>query len=151
MLRGIPALLSVLLWFVCQPAVTPQHVDIRCSRDIFKRVSELLIKAPSQISLRLYTPTSRDFEICPGAALRCFAEELNVLAEEWELNWTRRNKLSSRILKQASLFNQAESECRQCELLKEENAETFLRNLTNTLQNMNAQFCPPTRVSTKGF
>ncbi|XP_035813818.1 interleukin 15, like isoform X2 [Amphiprion ocellaris] len=142
-----PALL-VFLGFFCLLAVTQQDVDKRCTKGVLWQVEALQRKADTQISCRLYTPTSRDFEICPGAALRCFAEELQVLAEEWELNPNlnrnrkARSKFNLRIQKLASYFDQTEPGCRQCELLKEEDAKTFLQSLNDTLQIMRSQFCP---------
>lgn len=137
--RDCPALLAVFLGFVCLHAVTQPVVDKRCTKDVLTQVEDLQRNADKQISCRLYTPTSRDFEICPGAALRCFAEELQVLAEEWEQNLNRNRK---RIQKLASYFDQTESGCRQCELLEEEDTKTFLQSLSNTLQIMRSQFCP---------
>lgn len=155
--REIPVRLRVFLWLVCLFTVTLQH-DKRCARTLFGQVNKLLKIAPNQLSSRLYTPTSQDFESCPGAALRCFAEELDVLIEEWELNPNRnpnretRSVLSLRIQSLASFFSKTESTCRQCELLTVENAETFLGNLSMILQDMNSQFCPrSTATSRKGF
>uniref|UniRef100_A0A8C2A4S7 Interleukin-15 n=1 Tax=Cyprinus carpio TaxID=7962 RepID=A0A8C2A4S7_CYPCA len=96
----------------------------------------------------LYTPTLADYEQnCSRSALTCFALEVNVLLVEiqslakfqfWQL---------PRILKLlAYKFQDKMKPCPDCELYKEEKAETFLETLLNVLQQINAEkSCAPKR------
>uniref|UniRef100_A0A8C1NHH0 Interleukin-15 n=1 Tax=Cyprinus carpio TaxID=7962 RepID=A0A8C1NHH0_CYPCA len=95
----------------------------------------------------LYTPTLADYENCSRSALTCFALEVNVLLVEiqslakfqfWQL---------PRILKLlAYKFQDKMKPCPDCELYKEEKAETFLETLLNVLQQINAEkSCAPKR------
>ncbi|XP_044057489.1 interleukin 15, like isoform X3 [Siniperca chuatsi] len=153
MLRGRRALVSVYLCFVCLLSLTAQPAAKPCTQDIIKRVKFLIIKAPDLwLHCRLYTPTIDDFQQnCPSSTLKCFANEIKVLIEEWE-TVQGIHSLKIRLEKLASLFNQTESECRQCELLEEKEAEVFLKGLHGTLEMMNSQHChsttraPPKRL-----
>ncbi|XP_050921559.1 interleukin 15, like isoform X5 [Lates calcarifer] len=135
MLTGRPALATVLLCLVCLLALKPQPAAaaaaaIRCTRDIIKWVGEL-IKKTSDLN-------------CPSSTLKCFADEVKVLVKEWETVGVvgfRNLKLNIKLEILASRFNQTESECRQCELLKVQNATVFLEDLRSTLQIINTDFC----------
>ncbi|KAK2913110.1 hypothetical protein Q8A73_007223 [Channa argus] len=95
------------------------------------------------LNTRLYTPKSTDHEKCPSSTLKCFAAEVKVLTEEWMevVENFPRLKLDKMLYTLASTFKQAESDCPECELLQEENAENFLNCLLSTLQCMNSLYC----------
>ncbi|XP_078103293.1 interleukin 15, like isoform X5 [Sander vitreus] len=99
-----------------------------------------------KLNCSLYTPTDQDFEqTCPKSALKCFANETKVLIQEWEdVNFRvvrpYRN-LSKKLEILSAKLNQSESECRQCEFLNEQNAETFLKQLKSTVEMMNRLYC----------
>ncbi|XP_050921557.1 interleukin 15, like isoform X3 [Lates calcarifer] len=151
MLTGRPALATVLLCLVCLLALKPQPAAaaaaaIRCTRDIIKWVGELIKKTSDLwLDCRLYTPTIQDYQQnCPSSTLKCFADEVKVLVKEWETVGVvgfRNLKLNIKLEILASRFNQTESECRQCELLKVQNATVFLEDLRSTLQIINTDFC----------
>ncbi|XP_039895692.1 interleukin 15, like isoform X3 [Simochromis diagramma] len=93
------------------------------------------------LNCSLYTPTMEDYEqICPRTTMQCFASEIIVLTHEWELEpkWKKLNRLLSRL---ASRINQTASKCRRCEVMKEENATTFLENLLWTVEKSNSDYC----------
>ncbi|XP_070761987.1 interleukin 15, like isoform X2 [Enoplosus armatus] len=146
MLRGRLALVTVCLCLVCLRlvcllALPAQPATRLCTQDLIKKVNRLIRRAPSLkwLDCRLYTPTVDDYQNCPSSTLKCFADELKVLVEEWET--AQGVRLNTELEKLALLlFNQTESECRQCELLQEENAERFLRGLHSTLEMMNSQY-----------
>ncbi|XP_078103289.1 interleukin 15, like isoform X2 [Sander vitreus] len=148
MLRGWLALASVYLFFVCLPGLMPQPAAKPCSLDTRKRVENLIKIAPGmkeKLNCSLYTPTDQDFETCPKSALKCFANETKVLIQEWEdVNFRvvrpYRN-LSKKLEILSAKLNQSESECRQCEFLNEQNAETFLKQLKSTVEMMNRLYC----------
>ncbi|XP_067363222.1 interleukin 15, like isoform X2 [Channa argus] len=145
MLRGTPSLVSVFLCFVCLHILTPHPATRRCTQDTIRRVNVLIEKAPSLtwLNTRLYTPKSTDHEKCPSSTLKCFAAEVKVLTEEWMevVENFPRLKLDKMLYTLASTFKQAESDCPECELLQEENAENFLNCLLSTLQCMNSLYC----------
>ncbi|XP_072249015.1 interleukin 15, like [Leuresthes tenuis] len=143
MLRGGSALVSVVVFSVCLLAVPLQKP---CSQDIILRVKLLRDKAAAErlMDCRLYTPTIQDYENCPVSTLKCYAAEIQVLTEELELSGLKRfltRKVNVQLKKLASLINQKESECRQCELFTENNVTTFLADLLSTLNMVNSQYC----------
>lgn len=155
MLRGRLALVSVYLCLVCLPGLTPQ---LRfCPQDIIKHVKYFSGKASALMWLdcRLYTPTTEDFQNCPISALTCFAGEIKVLIEEWvtvNVSGIRRSILNKNVEKLAKKLNETikESECLQCEHLKEKEAQTFLKHLQETLEMINVQYtaiCSPKGLS----
>ncbi|XP_056231116.1 interleukin 15, like isoform X5 [Seriola aureovittata] len=128
MLRGRPALEVVFLCFVCVLSLKPQPDARICSQDIILRVEFLIKKAPN---LK-----------CPSSTFKCFAAEIKVLTDEWKtFDNIPKFKLNILLGELATSFNQTESECRQCELFKEQNAEKFLKDLLSTLQFINEQYC----------
>ncbi|KAG7240173.1 hypothetical protein INR49_027245 [Caranx melampygus] len=145
MLRARPTLDGVFLCFVCLLSLEPQADAEICTQDIIVRVESLIRLAPelSWLDSRLYTPTLRDYMKCPSSTIRCFAEEAEVLTDEWEtiVKRIRRFKLSILLKELATYFNETESVCLRCELLTEQNAENFLNNLLSTLQYINTQHC----------
>ncbi|XP_059187880.1 interleukin 15, like isoform X2 [Centropristis striata] len=160
LLRGRIAVASAYLCFVCLLAVVSQPVSRPCSKDIIKRVKSLIEKEPQLRELnctlytptaedfrrwldcRLYTPTVEDFRNCPRSTLKCFADELQVLIEEWDLHRLKKLKLNTRVENLALTLNQTDPECLQCELLKEENAKKFLQSLQETIEMANLRGCP---------
>lgn len=155
MLTARPSVVNAFLFAVCLLAVSSQLSDGPCSYDLFWKVKNLANEAPNQkcLDCRLYTPTIEDYQNCPNATLRCFAGEVKVLADEWEVNDKKRPKhLDKKLERLASHFNMTESGCVQCELLPEKDVENFLKDLLNTLKIMNSQYCkkptsPPQRDS----
>ncbi|KAM4565942.1 interleukin 15, like isoform 2-T2 [Odontesthes bonariensis] len=143
MLRGGSAPVSVLVFSVCLLTVTLQAASRRrCSQDIILRV-RLLNNATAETPMdcTLYTPTIQDYENCPITTLKCYAAEIKVLTEELALSGLKHFlNLNVKLEKLATLFKQ-ESGCRQCEVLTEKNATTFLTNLLWTLKTVNAQYC----------
>ncbi|XP_070685786.1 interleukin 15, like isoform X3 [Pempheris klunzingeri] len=148
MLRRRLALASVYLCLVCMLAPTPQPIAANlCTKDIIKKVQTLIGKAPKLwLDCRLYTPSPEDYEQnCPSSTMKCFADELKVLIQEWEtIGAIHGFRFNTKVEKLASLLNQTKPECLRCELLKEETAETFLKGLHLTLQMMNFVHCPAT-------
>ncbi|XP_059187885.1 interleukin 15, like isoform X6 [Centropristis striata] len=144
LLRGRIAVASAYLCFVCLLAVVSQPVSRPCSKDIIKRVKSLIEKEPQLrwLDCRLYTPTVEDFRNCPRSTLKCFADELQVLIEEWDLHRLKKLKLNTRVENLALTLNQTDPECLQCELLKEENAKKFLQSLQETIEMANLRGCP---------
>ncbi|XP_059187887.1 interleukin 15, like isoform X8 [Centropristis striata] len=128
LLRGRIAVASAYLCFVCLLAVVSQPVSRPCSKDIIKRVKSLIEKEP-QLN-------------CPRSTLKCFADELQVLIEEWDLHRLKKLKLNTRVENLALTLNQTDPECLQCELLKEENAKKFLQSLQETIEMANLRGCP---------
>ncbi|XP_033182207.1 interleukin 15, like isoform X2 [Anabas testudineus] len=147
MLRGTPALASVFLCFVCVFSQKSHQATNLCIRDMITRVTELIKQAPqlNQLDSTLYTPTLTDYKNCPRAALKCFAAEVKVFIDEWELLYKQKVQKSFRLEKMidrlAARLPQGESDCLQCESLKEENVENFLTELRLILQHINSQFC----------
>ncbi|XP_071352851.1 interleukin 15, like isoform X3 [Trachinotus anak] len=144
MLRGSQALVVVFLCFVCLLSLKAQPDARICTQDIVTRVQVLIDKAPDLwLDSKLYTPNITDYEQkCPSSTVKCFAAEIKVLTEEWNtVRRIPRYKLNILLGELAALFNQTESECRQCELLTEQNAEKFLQDLLLTLQMINMQYC----------
>ncbi|XP_056231113.1 interleukin 15, like isoform X3 [Seriola aureovittata] len=144
MLRGRPALEVVFLCFVCVLSLKPQPDARICSQDIILRVEFLIKKAPNLwLNSRLYTPNLTDYQQkCPSSTFKCFAAEIKVLTDEWKtFDNIPKFKLNILLGELATSFNQTESECRQCELFKEQNAEKFLKDLLSTLQFINEQYC----------
>ncbi|XP_076592035.1 interleukin 15, like isoform X2 [Chaetodon auriga] len=143
MLRGSLALVSVHLCFFCLSALMPQPATKVCTKDIMNNV-QFLINNTSDLLLdcRLYTPTISDYQQkCPSSTMKCFADEVKVLIEEWETVPYRGFRLNIKLEKLAKSLNQTESECLQCEFFKEQKAEKFLNDLHSTLQSMNSQHC----------
>ncbi|KAL3991272.1 nuclear factor of activated T-cells, cytoplasmic 3 [Sarotherodon galilaeus] len=145
MQRERPALVSVFV-FLCSVniiAVTQKP----CSRDLINNVLTLKEKVSNisnklSLNCSLYTPTIEDYEqICPKTTMQCFASEIIVLTHEWEV--TRMGKKLNKMLdKLASRINQqTASKCRRCEVMKEENATTFLENLLWTVEKSNSDYC----------
>lgn len=130
--------MRVFLSFVCMITVSSRF----CSRDLIAGVKHLQQEAPNKKSLycSLYTPTIQDYENCPRTTLKCFASEMDVLIDEWEVKPTGQH-LRKKLVKLAMRFSQVESGCPQCEVLKEENATTFLERLRSTLETINSQYC----------
>lgn len=139
MLRGGGALANVLLCLVCLPPVMPTPVPQRtCSRDSITQVDSLIQQAPDWwLDTKLYTPTKEDYQNCPRSTMNCFAAEVEVLLEEWTLRLKYR-RLSGALKKLGGSRNQTESPCLRCERLQEENAETFLQGLRETLEYVNS-------------
>ncbi|XP_063349657.1 interleukin 15, like isoform X1 [Pelmatolapia mariae] len=144
MQRERPALVSVFV-FLCSVniiAITQKP----CSRDLYVQIESLKEKVSNiskklQLNCSLYTPTMEDYEqICPRTMMQCFASEMIVLVNEWELEpkWKKLNILLNRL---ASRINQTASKCRRCEVMKEENATTFLENLLWTVEKTNSDYC----------
>uniref|UniRef100_A0A672H760 Interleukin n=1 Tax=Salarias fasciatus TaxID=181472 RepID=A0A672H760_SALFA len=138
MLKAQVALVSV---FLCA-AVSTRAVDRRCLRELPLQISQIWKSAPVQRRTdgALYTPTTENYTNCPGATLRCFAAEMKVLMKEWEITNVRLS-LSNALNKTSRRFQQPDSDCLHCELLQEENGQTFLERLTEVVQMMNSQFC----------
>ncbi|XP_047449256.1 interleukin 15, like isoform X2 [Mugil cephalus] len=144
MLRGRSALVGVFLCYVCLLVAEPEIRSPRCSEDIIRRLRALINGAPEKnwLACRLYTPTFPDYEKCPSTTLKCFADEVKVLCEEWEVsNRKSRRNLNTMLQKLASAFNQTETDCRQCELLEEQSAEKFLNALLSTIEAINEKYC----------
>ncbi|XP_076002198.1 interleukin 15, like [Genypterus blacodes] len=139
MLRGRPALANVYLCLIFLPVLTLQV--LRCSHDSLSQVNGLSdkVKDLEGLECRLYTPTKEDYQICPSSTLSCFAAETDVLIKEWgTVISLPKLKVASSLRTLASRFNQtAELDCRQCELHKEEEADTFLGSLRSVLEMMN--------------
>ncbi|CAJ1066263.1 interleukin 15%2C like [Xyrichtys novacula] len=105
-------------------------------RGIQQKVRYFINNAPMELlDCRLYTPTINDYQNCPQTTMKCFADEVKVLIEEWETVKDAHVIRLDKMLKQlATKLPQTASECRQCELLQEEKAEKFLEYLERTLQ-----------------
>ncbi|XP_038549914.1 interleukin 15, like isoform X2 [Micropterus salmoides] len=89
---------------------------------------------------------------CPSSTLKCFADEIKVLIEEWStVGKIPCFTLNISLTTLASKFNQTESECRQCELFREEEAENFLKGLQLTLEMMNSQHCVRIRRTRRNY
>ncbi|XP_047449258.1 interleukin 15, like isoform X3 [Mugil cephalus] len=128
MLRGRSALVGVFLCYVCLLVAEPEIRSPRCSEDIIRRLRALINGAPEKK--------------CPSTTLKCFADEVKVLCEEWEVsNRKSRRNLNTMLQKLASAFNQTETDCRQCELLEEQSAEKFLNALLSTIEAINEKYC----------
>uniref|UniRef100_A0A665U7R4 Interleukin n=1 Tax=Echeneis naucrates TaxID=173247 RepID=A0A665U7R4_ECHNA len=146
MVTGRQTLVVVFMCFVCLPSLKQQEADDRiCTQDIVKTVQQLILKAPGMkwLESRLYTPTITDYKKCPSSTVKCFAAEIKVLTEEWKIFNPEFKKFKLNLLlgELATLFNKTEVECPQCELLKEQDAEKFLRYLLSTLQAINTEYC----------
>ncbi|KAM9359375.1 interleukin 15, like isoform 3-T3 [Symphorus nematophorus] len=128
MLRGKPVLASVHLCFICLLAVMPQPAARRCSLDIVTKVQTVFDDAGLQK--------------CPSSTMKCFADEIKVLIEEWENFPYHHFKLDLKLKILSSKLNQTESECHQCELFTEKTAGEFLNDLLKTLEKMNSVNCP---------
>ncbi|KAM9359376.1 interleukin 15, like isoform 4-T4 [Symphorus nematophorus] len=127
MLRGKPVLASVHLCFICLLAVMPQPAARRCSLDIVTKVQTVFDDAGLK---------------CPSSTMKCFADEIKVLIEEWENFPYHHFKLDLKLKILSSKLNQTESECHQCELFTEKTAGEFLNDLLKTLEKMNSVNCP---------
>ncbi|XP_068601616.1 interleukin 15, like [Brachionichthys hirsutus] len=144
-------LASVHLCLTCLLALTAKPPAKICTRDIIAKVQHLK-DAPDLMSLecRLYTPTIEDYMRCPGATIKCFADEIGVLIQEWERVPRGGFKLNVKLGKLARQFlNKApeDSPCFRCELSKEQRAGEFLQDLLSTLQAVNAQRCSTPETS----
>uniref|UniRef100_A0A8C2F9X7 Interleukin n=1 Tax=Cyprinus carpio TaxID=7962 RepID=A0A8C2F9X7_CYPCA len=126
-----------------------RQIKCQCSKESVKMVKKIATELSKvKNDSMLYTPTLADYEQnCSRSALTCFALEVNVLLVEiqslakfqfWQL---------PRILKLlAYKFQDKMKPCPDCELYKEEKAETFLETLLNVLQQINAEkSCAPKR------
>ncbi|KAM9359374.1 interleukin 15, like isoform 2-T2 [Symphorus nematophorus] len=143
MLRGKPVLASVHLCFICLLAVMPQPAARRCSLDIVTKVQTVFDDAGlNGLDCRLYTPPIQHFQKCPSSTMKCFADEIKVLIEEWENFPYHHFKLDLKLKILSSKLNQTESECHQCELFTEKTAGEFLNDLLKTLEKMNSVNCP---------
>lgn len=140
--------MSVYLCFVCLLAQRSKPAG-RCFSDMLTSVETVLNQTSDLESLNcsLYTPTPHDYQNCPSAVLKCFAEEIKVLVEEWQivvLNDETSSPPSFRSLKNLKYglqrltksSNQVEFGCTQCELFEEKKADLFLGELHSTLQMM---------------
>ncbi|XDV32459.1 hypothetical protein PO909_003263 [Leuciscus waleckii] len=123
------------------------------SVEMVKKIAEELSKVENDCMLTLYTPTLAvaDYEQnCSRSTLMCFALELNVLFVEIQSV----AKLNSWPQKLPRLLNNIKyklqdkmKSCPDCELYQEQRAETFLEELQNFLQMMNAgKRCAPRKV-----
>ncbi|KAL6104934.1 uncharacterized protein ACO6RY_06568 [Pungitius sinensis] len=153
MLGGRSALASVFLCFVCLLGSTPPAAGI-CTTDLPKQVKSMIRIAPdlNHLGCRLYTQTATDFQNCAVSSLRCFSAEMKVLIKEWNLAKNQnvripRNGLVKGLQRLADRFslvkNATTSECHQCELLQQKDAEEFLGELEGTLEKINSGPCPP--------
>ncbi|XP_054598318.1 interleukin 15, like isoform X3 [Nothobranchius furzeri] len=151
MLRARSALATVFLWSLCLFAVGAA----RCSKDLVVRVQALRNTTLKQelLNSSLYTPSITYYQQkCPRVAFECFAEELNVLIKELEVNGQtvpRKEKVGPWLRRLACDFPDQQLAC-QCELLQEKNATEFLSGLLRTVEMMNTEFCntvlsPPDR------
>ncbi|XP_051255694.1 interleukin 15, like isoform X2 [Dicentrarchus labrax] len=143
--RGRQALASVCLCLVCLIVLMPQLAARPCAQDTIKKVQHLInVEAPKLKGLNcsLYTPTVDHYKKCPGATMKCFAGEMIVLLDEWEITEAHLTKLKTTLTRLAEQLNTTESGCIQCELFEVEAPETFLRNLLKTLHEMNTVHCP---------
>ncbi|XP_034720593.1 interleukin 15, like isoform X2 [Etheostoma cragini] len=148
MLRGRFGLAIVYLVFVCLSGMMPPTAAKPCSLDTLKKVQNLISIAPGmnqKLNCSLYTPTPQDYMKCPKSTLKCFADETQVLIQEWESVNVGNLRGSRYVYKKLEFLSteleQPESECLQCEFLHEENAEKFLEQLKSTLMMMNSQHC----------
>nr|XP_046246073.1 interleukin 15, like isoform X2 [Scatophagus argus] len=140
MLRGRLTLASVCLYLVCPLGLRLQPAAKLYTEDVIRRVESLIVSDLTELDCRLYTPTIEDYQKCPSSTMKCFADEVKVLIEEWENFPAGGLRLNIKLKKLAKLLNKTEaSECLQCELSKEEKAEKFLKDLALTLRTMNFQ------------
>lgn len=77
---------------------------------------------------------------CPGSTLKCFADEIQVLIEEWDTIPEIGVHLKKK-MERLARTGVTQTECRQCELHKEQSTERFLNDLYLTIQKMNSQNC----------
>ncbi|XP_077064729.1 interleukin 15, like isoform X2 [Siphateles boraxobius] len=134
----------------------PREVEIQikcvsiCSRESVEMVEKIAVELNKvENDYMLYTPTLAvaDYENCSRSTLTCFALELNVLFVEIQSV----DKLSQKLLRLLNnlkyKFQDKMKSCPDCELYQEQKAETFLEELQNFLQMMNAgKRCAPRNV-----
>ncbi|XP_077064731.1 interleukin 15, like isoform X4 [Siphateles boraxobius] len=121
-----------------------------CSRESVEMVEKIAVELNKvENDYMLYTPTLAvaDYENCSRSTLTCFALELNVLFVEIQSV----DKLSQKLLRLLNnlkyKFQDKMKSCPDCELYQEQKAETFLEELQNFLQMMNAgKRCAPRNV-----
>ncbi|XP_068174316.1 interleukin 15, like isoform X2 [Antennarius striatus] len=145
MLRRRLTLASVLLCLSCLFSLTAQLQTRICARDLIPRVQSLQARSDlMSLDCRLYTPAIEDYMRCPSSTIKCFADEVEVLIQEWERVPHGGFKLDVKLEQLASLLNETleDSGCFQCELSREQRAEKFLEDLLSTLEAVNSQRCP---------
>uniref|UniRef100_A0A3Q3A3W9 Interleukin n=1 Tax=Kryptolebias marmoratus TaxID=37003 RepID=A0A3Q3A3W9_KRYMA len=140
MLRGRSSHESVFVCVCLFVLLTQSSPRKFCSKDFFAQV-KALNETLNQTGLNfsLYTPTIQDYQKCPSVALKCFADELEVLNRELEISGVKRSPLFKTL--QRLEKNEKQSDCLRCELLEERSAEIFLQNLQDTVQEINAKNC----------
>ncbi|XP_039527013.1 interleukin 15, like isoform X2 [Pimephales promelas] len=121
-----------------------------CSRESVEMVEKIAVELSKVDSdCMLYTPTASvaDYENCSRSTLACFALELNVLFVEIQSVAKLPQKLL-RVLNNLKYKLQDKiKSCPDCELYQEQRADTFLEELQNFLQMMNAEkSCAPRMV-----
>lgn len=149
MVLRLLALCSVVLCFASESV--KQALDRRCLQEAplwIQRIQETR-SVQRGADIMLYTPTTENYTNCPAATLQCFAAETNVLIQEWEISNVRFS-LSLALYRTAQKLGQTDSDCLYCELLQEEDAQTFLERLLNVVQLMNTQFCRKNRTEDSG-
>uniref|UniRef100_A0A673IIM5 Interleukin-21 n=1 Tax=Sinocyclocheilus rhinocerous TaxID=307959 RepID=A0A673IIM5_9TELE len=123
-----------------------RQIKCQCSKEsvkMVKRITTELSKVKNDSML--YTPTLADYENCSRSTLTCFAMEVNVLFVEIQSVAKFQSRHLPKILKLLTYKLQDKMKpCPDCELYREETAETFLETLQNVLQRMNAEkSCAP--------
>ncbi|XP_035536635.1 interleukin 15, like isoform X2 [Morone saxatilis] len=142
--RGRLALVSVCLCLVCLIVLMPQAAARFCTRDSIQKIEHLIGKAPEMkgLNCRLYTPTIDHYKKCPSATMKCFAGEMNVLLDEWEITDVYLIKLKTSLKTLADRLNKTQSGCTiHCELFEMAEPEIFLNILRETLLLMNTLHC----------
>uniref|UniRef100_A0A1A8EKJ1 Interleukin n=1 Tax=Nothobranchius korthausae TaxID=1143690 RepID=A0A1A8EKJ1_9TELE len=142
MLRARSALATVFLCSLCLFAVGAP----RCSKDLVTQVQALQKTTLKQelLNSSLYTPSITYYQNCPRVAFKCFAEEVNVLIKELEVNGQtvpHSEKVGPLLQTLACGFPDQQQLACQCELLQEKNATEFLSELLRTIEMMNTEFC----------
>ncbi|XP_056119296.1 interleukin 15, like isoform X2 [Rhinichthys klamathensis goyatoka] len=121
-----------------------------CSRESVEMVEKIAVELSKvDNDCMLYTPTVAvaDYENCSRSTLACYALELNVLFVEIQSVAKLSQKLLRLLNKLKYKLQDKMKSCPECELYQEQRAGTFLEELQNFLQMMNAgKSCAPRTV-----
>uniref|UniRef100_A0A3B1ITT9 Interleukin n=1 Tax=Astyanax mexicanus TaxID=7994 RepID=A0A3B1ITT9_ASTMX len=114
--------------------------NLPCTKETVEEVENLLENLPKMkvYDCKLYTPTVSDFTNCSKSMLECFVKETNVLSAEIKENLQKLRRMLGNLIRR---MQDKRPPCPVCEVYKEEKAETFLKNLVETLQKMNSLSC----------
>ncbi|XP_030047556.1 interleukin-15 isoform X2 [Microcaecilia unicolor] len=139
----------------CISAYLPRTEADTIAWDIVLDNLNMIKKLAEGIDAKLYTATSGDAklytarldpDVCSESMLRCFLEELKVIAHECRdenkeethkyVNFVNIN-IGHRL--KESFYNDVPKGCKQCEQFQEENFTTFMERFTQLVQRFNME------------